>query len=78
MPDSKVFIQDGAADGLKVKSADNQAPDIYEASGKQTIFDGDSKRQKMSDQDYQKAFSAADERYSQILTALLAQVKKSS
>lgn len=78
MPDSKVFIQDGAADGLKLKSSDNQAPDIYESSGKQTIFDGDSKRQKMSDQDYQKAFSAADERYSQILTALLAQVKKTS
>jgi subtilisin family serine protease len=77
-PDSKIFIQDGAADGLKVKSADNQAPDIYEAAGKQTIFDGDSKRQKMSDQDYQKVFSAADDHYSQILTALLAQVKKSS
>ena len=78
MPDTKVFIQDGAADGLKAKNAENQAPDIYEAAAKQTIFDGDSKRQKMSEQDYQKAFSAADERYSQILMALLAQVKKSS
>jgi len=54
------------------------APDIFEASGKQTIFDGDAKKQKMSDQDYQKAFGAADDRYSQILTALLAQVKKTS
>jgi hypothetical protein len=78
MPDSKVFIQDGAADGLKARNADNQAPDIYDASGKQTIFDGDAKRQKMSDQDYQKIFAAADERYAQILMALLEQVKKSS
>jgi hypothetical protein len=78
VPDSKVFIQDGAADGLKTKNGDNQAPDIYEASGKQTIFDGDSKRQKMSDQEYQKTFTAADDRYSQILTALLAQVKRTS
>jgi hypothetical protein len=78
VPDSKVFIQDGAADGLKVKNGDNQAPDIYEASGKQTIFDGDAKKQKMSDQEYQKVFAAADDRYTQILTALLAQVKKTS
>src|SRR6266542_5851470 len=28
VPDTKVFIQDGAADGLKIKNADNQAPDI--------------------------------------------------
>jgi hypothetical protein len=78
VPDSKVFIQDGAADGLKAKNGENQAPDIYESSGKQTIFDGDAKKQKMSDQDYQKAFAAADDRYTQILTALLAQVKKTS
>jgi hypothetical protein len=31
----------------------------------------------MSEQDYMKIFSAADERYAQILTALLAQLKKS-
>ena len=75
---SKIFIQDGAADGLKPKNNDNQAPDIYEASGKQIIFDGDSKRQKMSDQEYQKAFADADDRYAQLLMALLAQVKKTS
>src|SRR5262245_10172005 len=43
---TKVFVQDGAADGLKAKSSDNQAPDSYEAAGKQTVFDGDAKRQK--------------------------------
>ena len=78
LPDSKVFVQDGAADGLKAKSGSNQAPDIFEAAGKQTIFDGDAKKQKMSDQEYQKAFSDADDRYAQILTALLAQLKKMS
>ena len=78
VPNTKTFIQDGAADGLKPKSADNQAPDIYEATGKQTIFDGDAKKQKMSDQEYQKTFADADEKYAQILTALLTQVKKIS
>jgi hypothetical protein len=76
--DSKVFIQDGAADGLKVKNGDNLAPDIYEAAAKQTIFDGDSKKQKMSEQEYQKAFAAADDQYAQILMALLSQIKKTS
>ncbi len=42
------------------------------------MFDGDWKAQKLSEQDYMKAFSAADERYAQILTALLAQLKKPS
>src|SRR5262249_34825151 len=54
VPGSKIFIQDGAADGLKPKNADNQAADSYESGGKQMSFDGDNKRVKMSDQEYQK------------------------
>ena len=42
------------------------------------MFDGDWKAQKLSEQDYLKAFSTADDRYAQILTALLAQLKKTS
>ena len=75
---TKVFVQDLGADGLKLKSGENQAPDIYEAAARQTIFDGDAKKQKLSDQEYQKAFADADERYAQMLTALLAQLKKMS
>jgi hypothetical protein len=78
VPASKVFIQDGAADGLKAKNADNQAADTYESGGKPMIFDGDPKKQKLSDQEYQKLFADADERYAQILTALLGQLKKTS
>ena len=75
---TKTFIQDNAADGLKAKNAGNQAADVFEVAGKQMIFDGEPKKQKMSDQDYQKAFADADEKYAQILTALLSQIKKSS
>jgi len=42
------------------------------------MFNSDWKAQKLSEQDYQKAFSDADERYARILTALLGQVKKTS
>jgi len=76
--DTKVFIQDPGADGLRAKREENQPFDIVEIAGKQTMFNSDWKAQKLSEQDYTKAFSAADERYTQILTALLAQLKKTS
>src|SRR5262245_15129788 len=47
MPSSKIFIQDGAADGLKSKNADHQAADTVEKAGKETVFDGDVKKAKI-------------------------------
>ena len=76
VPASKVFIEDLGANGLAPKSGDNEAFDGYDAGGKRLVFDGDWKKQQLSEEEYTKAFSAADERYSEILTALLAQVKK--
>jgi len=76
--DSKVFIQDPGADGLHAKREENQPFDIVEIAGKQTMFNSDWKGQKLSEQDYMKAFADADQRYAQILAALLAQVKKTS
>ncbi|HEX3701891.1 MAG TPA: hypothetical protein VHU82_01080 [Vicinamibacterales bacterium] len=78
MPDTKVFIEDLGADGLKAKHDDNTPFDTYEAAGKRTAFDGDWKKQKLSEQEYMKIFAASDERYSQMLTALLAQLRPSS
>ena len=73
VPASKVFVQDASADGLNAKGFDS-----FEEAGKSMMFDGDWKKQKISEQDYQKAFAAADERYAHILTALLAQLKGTS
>ena len=78
VPATKIFIMDAGADGLKAKSGDNQASDTIDEGGKTMSFDGDYKKQKISEQDYQKAFSSADERYTAILTALLSQLKKTS
>lgn len=75
---AKTFIEDPGADGLKAKRESNQPFDQAEMAGKRTMFDGDWKAQKVSEQDYAKAFSAADDRYAQILAALLAQLKKTS
>lgn len=78
VPATKLFLEDPGADGVKAKREENQPFDSYEADGKRLMFDGDWKKQKMSEQEYMKAFSAADERYTQILTALIAQLKKTS
>ena len=76
--DTKVFIQDPGADGLRAKREENQPFDIVEIAGKQTMFNSDWKAQKISEQDYMKVFGDADERYAKMLAALLAQVKKTS
>src|SRR5215831_7288435 len=78
VPESKVFVEDLGADGLKPKHDENQPFDTYEAAGKRTAFDGEWKKQKLTEQDYLKAFSAADEKYSQMLRTLLAQLKPTS
>jgi hypothetical protein len=76
MPGTKVFIEDFGADGFKVKPEDGSAPDSYEAGGKRTAFDGDWKAQKLSETEYQQAFTAAEGPYTKMLTALLDQLKK--
>ena len=78
MPDSKVFVEDIGADGLKAKREENQPFDSIDLAGKHTSFNSDWKAQKLSEQDYMKAFSTADDQYSKMLTALLAQMKKTS
>jgi len=75
---NRVFIEDLGADGLKAKREENQPFDSVEMNGARTMFDSDWKKQKISEDDYMKTFSAADARYSEILTALLAQLKKGS
>jgi len=78
VPGSKIFIEDLGANGLVARPRDNEAFDAYDAGGKRVSFDGDWKKQQLSEEDYMKAFSAADARYSEILAALLAQAKKTS
>lgn len=79
VPASKVFIQDLQADGLKIRQGGTEPFDTYEASGKQLSFDEDWRRQqRISEQDFAKAFAAADEEYSRMLTVLLEALKKFS
>jgi hypothetical protein len=73
---TKVFCIDQGIDGLVAKPDNDQAPDTWENGTKQLALDGDWRKAKMSEQDYMKAFSDADERYVQILTLLIAEAKQ--
>ena len=78
LPDSKVFIEDLGADGLKERPESGQPSDTYEAGKVRVSFDGEAKKQKMSDEEYAKAYSRAEADYVKILSALLANLKKIS
>ena len=73
--DSRVFVQDMGEPGLTPKRQDNLY-DTWTRAGKVVMFNGDNDAQKISDAEYAKAFSAADEEYAQILSALLVEAKK--
>lgn len=76
---TKIFVQDQQADGLKVRQSDAQPLDGYESENRPLSFDDDwRRRQKMSEEDFARSFAAADERYVQMLSVLIEALKKSS
>jgi hypothetical protein len=77
-PKTKTLIMDLGADGLKARRDENKPFDTFEVAGKSRSFDGDWKAQKISEEEYMKAFADADARYAKLLQALIAQLKKTS
>lgn len=78
IPESKWLITDLGADGLRPKRTENQSFDSSDTHGKGIMFDGNWREDKMSEQDYMKAFSEADAAYTSALEALLSSLKKRS
>ena len=79
IPDTtRVFIQDLGANGLRFKRENNQPYDSVDVGGKTISFDGDWGKAKISEQEYTKAWQTYDDRYTQILQALIAALKKPS
>ena len=70
----KVFFQDLGCDGLQ--PAGGSVDIMYENGKTQTIFDGDWKKQKLSQAAYQERAKAADEADARLLRALLAAAQK--
>ena len=72
----KVFIQDLGCDGLQ--SGPESVDVMYEDGKTQTIFDGNWKKQKISESEYQKRIKAADERYARLLSVLIERARSGS
>jgi hypothetical protein len=78
VPGSKMLVMDLNADGLVARPAGSQGADNCEMGGKAFSFDGEWKKAKMSEADYDKAFAAADAAYSHALEVLINQLKSST
>jgi hypothetical protein len=76
IPDSKVLITDLGADGLRPKREANMPFDTQDTNSKGIRFDGNWREDKMSEADYMKAFSEADEAYIHALEVLIGALKK--
>jgi hypothetical protein len=71
------FIQDLQADGLRPSPEPNQAFDIVRSNGEtETVYDGDWKRQHLTEQAYERRFSESDRDYAELLRLLIAAVHK--
>jgi hypothetical protein len=76
-PQTKVFVADLSANGLRAKR-DGSLFDTADVAGKSYSFDGDWKKAKITEEDYTKAYSTTDQQYSQMIQSLLGGLKKSS
>ena len=78
----KFFVEDTLADGLVVIPGKSTAIDVVTLGGERRPFDGDfadprrKNQKKITQDDYFKAFSAADARYAALLDVLIAALKK--
>lgn len=77
--ESRNFITDLGADGLRAKPTVKQGPaDSHDVAAKTMRFDGNWREDKMSEAEYMKAHAAADAAYARAIQALLNELKKSS
>lgn len=77
IPESRMFVTDLGADGLKAKKAKKEDPfDIREAGGKPFNFDGNWREDKISEAEYMKVFAETDEQYARMVSVLLGEAKK--
>ena len=75
--DSKLFIEDMQADGLKARRSGNEPFDVVtQGTGAAFALDGDHRKKKISEDEYGRAYADFEGAYEKILVALLEQAKK--
>jgi len=73
--DSRVFVSDLGANGLKFRHGKGEAPDTVEAGGGTMTFDGEWRKAKISEAEYAKRYQGHDEHYKRMVEALLVALK---
>jgi hypothetical protein len=76
-PESRNMITDIGADGLG-RGERNQPADSHDVGARSMRYDGNWRAQKMSEDDYMKAYAESDAAYTRALTALVAALKQAS
>jgi hypothetical protein len=77
VPETRHFVIDLGADGLKAKPATKGgAADTHDLNKASMRFDGSWREDKMSEKDYMKAYDEADAAYAIATQALIAALKK--
>lgn len=72
---TRVFVMDSNANGLSARASNGDAPDTWDHDDVTLTFDGNWRRQKMSEDEYRKAYADADARYTRMLRLLAAEAK---
>lgn len=75
---AKIFISDLGANGLVFRRRGSQPFDTVDMPGKTVAFDGEWGKAKISEAEYTKTFQTTDEQYTEMLQALIAELKKPS
>jgi hypothetical protein len=75
---SRVFVEDFGADGLHGRQGETQPFDSYEATDAHLVFDSKPGKQKLTEQEYRRLSSAADDQYCHMLSALLKELEHAS
>ena len=76
---TRQFVMDLGANGLRFKREDNQPFDTVDVGPKSYKFDGEwGGKAKITEEEYRKMYAQIDEEYAQMLQALIAQLKKPS
>ena len=78
VPQTKVFVSDLGANGLRFDRDGGQPWDTVDVGGKSYSFDGDWGKAKISRDEYTKAYQSTDDQYTKMLEALVAELKKPS
>jgi hypothetical protein len=75
--EGKFFVQDANADGiLSAATGSGDVDVLYEDAVRQTLFNGDPRRQGMTPAEYDARLAAADATYARLLTLLTSELEK--